>query len=399
MNFIGLRHLPARQFFLFVAVSIFFSTCGLALLLPLALAHAQASPAQTVLIGFAGGLGKKTQSNLSYSARDGAQMAVDEANQRKPLIGGRPVIFKLLVADDQSDVNFARVTARSFVASGVAGVIGHNTTDTSVAAAPIYADAGIPQLSPTSTGRQFIQGGYRTVFQLLGHSDITSIHLAKVSLEMLKAKRIAVIDNGTVLGTALADVFIRQVKQDDGLVVLRETVNSKTSDFNAVLSHVKNEAADLLFFTGVGPQAVAFSQHCQRLGVTATLLLSGGAVNLEFPDSGPYPEGTHLLLHGLPVESRPGYAQFEKNYRKKFDSPLTAYSMFSYDAVGMLIEALRKNSNAVDPKAAVETLHNMQYKGISGSVSFAVDGSQNNPPYTLYRVSQRKWQVVRTFGG
>ena len=398
MNFICLRHMSAKQSVSFIVISIFFAACTGAFLLPVLPAHAQASSGQTVLIGFAGGLGKKTQSNLSYSARDGAQMAVDDANQRKLQIGGRPVFFKLLVADDQSDVNFARVTAKSFVASGVAGVIGHNTTDTSVAAAPIYADAGIPQLSPTSTGRQFTQGGYRTAFQLLGHSDITSILLAKVSLDMLKAKRVAVIDNGTALGAALAEVFLRQVKQDGGLVVLRDTVNSKTSDFNGVLSRVKSEGADLLLFTGVGPQAVAFSQHCQRLGVNSTLLLSGGAVNLEFPDSGPYPEGTHLLLHGLPVESRPGYAQFEKAYSKKFDSPLTAYAMFSYDAVGMLIEALRKN-NSVDPKAAVETLHNMQYKGISGTVSFAVDGSQNNPPYTLYRISQRKWQVVRTFGG
>jgi len=398
MNFICLRHSSGKQYFPFISISIFFSACVFAVFLPSLSAHAQSSSGQTIFIGFAGGLGKKTQSNLSYSARDGAQMAVDDANQRKLQIGGRPAFFKLLVADDQSDVNFARVTAKSFVASGVVGVIGHNTTDTSVAAAPIYAEAGIPQLSPTSTGRQFTQGGYRTVFQLLGHSDITSIHLAKVSLEMLKARRIAVIDNGTALGAALADVFVRQVKQDGGLVVVRDTVNSKTSDFNAVLSRVKNEGADLLFFTGVGPQAIAFSQHCQRLGINATLLLSGGAVNLEFPDSGPYPEGTHLLLHGLPVESRPGYAQFEKIYNKKFDSPLTAYAIFSYDAVGMLIEALRKN-NSLDPKAAMETLHNMQYKGMSGTVSFAIDGSQNNPPYTLYRVSQRKWQVTRTFGG
>ena len=398
MNFICLRHMSAKHFVSFVVGSIYFATCTFAVLLPQRSAHAQDSSGQTVLIGFAGGLGKRTQSNLSYSARDGAQMAVDEANQRKLQISGRPVVFKLVVADDQSDVNFARVTARSFVASGAVGVIGHNTTDTSVAAAPIYAEAGIPQLSPTSTGRQFTQGGYRTVFQLLGHSDITSIHLAKVAVEMRKARRIAVVDNATALGVAQADVFIRQVKQDGGLMVLRDTVNSKTSDFNAVLSRVKNEGADLLFFTGVGPQAVAFSQHSQRLGVNSTLLLSGGAVNLEFPDAGPYPDGTHLLLHGLPVESRPGYAQFEKTYNKKFDSPLTAYAMFSYDAVGMLIEALRKN-NSLDPRSAVEVLHNMQYKGISGTVSFAVDGSQNNPPYTLYRVSQRKWQVVRTFGG
>jgi len=67
-------------------------------------------------------------------------------------------------------------------------------------------------------------------------------------------------------------------------------------------------------------------------------------------------------------------------------------------AVGMLIEACRKN-NSFNARLAVETLHNIQYAGISGSISFAPDGSKNNPPYTLYRAAQNKWQIVKVFGG
>lgn len=367
-------------------------------IIPKQSAHAEVDAVQIVSIGFAGGLGKKTQTNLSFSARDGAQMAVDEANQRKMVVGGRRVAFKLLVSDDQSDANFARLAANSFVAAGVVGVIGHNATDTSLAAAPIYSEAKIPQLSPTSTGRQFTQSGYKTVFQVLGHSEVTAVHLARIATETLKAKRIVVIDNGTGVGLSIADVFSRQVRQSGGSILFRESLNSKTSDFNGVLSRVKSEGADLLVFTGIGPQATAFSQNCKRLGIASTLLLSGGAVNLEFPDTGAHPDGTYLLMHGLPNEARPGYAQFEKVYKKQFDSALTAYALFSYDAVGMLIEALRK-ANSLNPGDVVGVLHNMQYKGISGPISFAADGSQNNPPYTLYRASQKKWLVVRTFGG
>lgn len=360
--------------------------------------HAQEGAKQVVKIGFVGGLGKLTQSNLSFSARDGAQMAIDEANQRQMVIGGRRIEFELLMLDDQSDVNFARIAANSLVTAGVVGVIGHNTTDTSVAASPIYNEAGIALISPTSTGRQFTQTGYRSVFQLLGHSDITATYLAQLSAQTIKAKRIAVIDNGTALGIGLVDAYVRQIKRDGGDVLFRESVASKTSDFNAVLSRAKQEKAELVFFAGVGPQATAFSQNFQRLGVGATLLLTGGAVNLEFPEAGPHPEGAYVLLQGLPVDTRPGYAQFEKNYRKKYTSSLTAYTMFSYDAVGMLIEALRKK-NSLNPQAAVETLHNMQYKGISGPVSFRADGSQNDPPYSLYKVVQRKWVLVKTYGG
>lgn len=358
---------------------------------------AQEDAAQVVLIGFAGGLGKITQTNLSFSARDGALMAVEEANQRKIIIGGRQVIFKLLVTDDQSDLNFARVTAKAFIAAGVVGVIGHNSTDTSVATAPIYNEANIPMISPTSTGRQFTQTGYRNVFQLLGHSDITSVYLANISEDILKAKRIAVIDNGSVLGVGLADAYSREIKRDGGTVLFRESISNKTSDFNAVLARVKTEEADVLFFTGTGPQGSAFAQNSQRMGIKAKILLTGGGVNLEFPEAGPHSEGSYLLLHGLPVDSRPGYLQFEKTYRRKYESSLSAYTMFSYDAVGMLVEALRKG-NSLNPKTTIETLHSMQYKGISGPISFGVDGSQNNPPYSLYKVVQRKWVLVRTYG-
>ncbi|MFJ9449439.1 MULTISPECIES: branched-chain amino acid ABC transporter substrate-binding protein [unclassified Herbaspirillum] len=397
MNFMCVREMSVRQFISFFAAATPVVLCGLAALLSATPACA-ADDVQTVLIGFAGGLGKRSLSNLSFSARDGAQMAVDDANQRNLVIGGKRVFFKLLVSDDQSDVNFARVVAKSFVTAGVVGVVGHVTTDTSIAAAPFYNEAGIPQISPTSAGRQFSQTGYRTAFQILGHSEASAIHLANVAYDTLKARRIVVIDNSSMLGTSLAETFTRQIRRDGGDVLFRETINSKTSDFNAVLPRVKNERADLLFFAGTGPQAIAFSQNAQRMGVTSTLLLNGGAVNNEFPQTGSHRDGTYLMLQGLPVETRSGYSQFEKAYRKKFDSALTAYTMFSYDAVGMLIEACRKN-NSLNARLAVETLHNMQYAGISGTISFAPDGSKNNPPYTLYRASQNKWQIVKVFGG
>jgi hypothetical protein len=79
------------------------------------------------------------------------------------------------------------------------------------------------------------------VGQKEAHGKISSFHLANVSIGILKSRRIAVIDNGTVLGAGLADVFTHQVTQDGGLVMLRNTVNNKTGDFNAVLSRVKRE--------------------------------------------------------------------------------------------------------------------------------------------------------------
>jgi branched-chain amino acid transport system substrate-binding protein len=353
---------------------------------------------QVVNLGFAGGFGVKQQSNLSFSARDGALLAIEEANQRGLVIGGKAVRFALTVVDDQSEPNFARIAANSFVAANVSGVIGHVSTDTSIAASPIYADAGIPMISPTSTGRNLTARGYRNVFQLLGNSDITSSYLADISGDLLKARRVAVLDNGTQLGASLADDYIARLRKAGIGVVARESVGGKSSDFSATLLRIKAANPDLMFFTAIGPQVMALLQGCKRVGLACRLLATGGGVNLEFPRTGLYPEGSSVLLHGLQVDKRPGYAEFEKNYRKKYDSALSAYAMFSYDAVGKLIEAMRRVDSA-NPRLLSAELHKMQYKGASGPISFAADGTQVNPPYTLYQAGPSLWQGVKSFGG
>lgn len=373
-----------------------------ALMLGAAARHTQAAPAaqreQVVRFGFAGGFGIKQQSNLSFSARDGASMAIDEANQRGLVIGGQPTRFALTVVDDQSEPNFARIAANSFVAAKVSGVIGHVSTDTSIAASPIYADAGIPMISPTSTGSNLTAHGYRNVFQLLGNSSITSAYLADISDQLLKVRRVAVLDNGTGLGAMLAEDYIARLRRLGLSVAARESVGGKSSDFSATLLRIKAVNPDLMFFTAIGPQVVALLQACKRVGLDCKLLATGGGVNLEFPRTGLYPEGSSVLLHGLPVDKRPGYAEFEKNYRKRYDSALSAYAMFSYDAVGMLIEAMRRLDSA-DPRPLSAELHKMQYKGASGPIAFAADGRQVNPPYTLYQAGASLWQGVKSFGG
>ncbi|WP_197091042.1 branched-chain amino acid ABC transporter substrate-binding protein [Herbaspirillum chlorophenolicum] len=373
-------------------------TGALALLGPLPPWALAADNEQSIVLGFAGGLGAKLQTNISFSSRDGALQAIEEANQRNIVIGGKPTRFSLRLADDQSEPNFARITANSLVAAKVAAVIGHDTTDTSVAALPIYAEAGIPMITPTSTGRVITASGYTNVFQMPGHTDITTGHLAEATASIVRARRIAVLENGTQLGAALADGFIQNLKSLGVELVTRDSVTPKTSDFNAPLSRLKSSDPELLFFTGVGPQISAFLQNFQRLDLRCKLLVTGGGVNVEFPRAGPYPDGSYLLIHGLPPEKRPGYAEFEKAYRSRFETAISAYTMFAYDAVGMTIEAIRRLDSA-NPKLLIAELHKMKYKGISGNISFTSDGSQANPPYTLYQVSQQYWRPIKTYGG
>lgn len=347
---------------------------------------------QTVLIGVIGPLtiprGKTT--------RDGAQFAVDKINAQGLRVGDKNIVLRLFLADDKNDLNLAVINARAAVAAGVVGVVGHLTTDASIAAAKIYNEAGVPQLSPTSSGREFTQLGYSTVFQLLGHSEYTSQYLAETAIKVLRAKRIMLIDNDTLLGKALARGFAAAVTRQGGQIVDSEKINAKSSDFNAAVAKIRNASPDLVFFAGVEPQTSAFAVRLRQFGLQTRLLLAGGAINPLFPrKTEEYPEGTLVLVNGHPVEKVQNFKRLEQAYREKYTSPLIPRTWFAYDAVEMLAEAM-KRAGSTNPRLLSPILHQMKFNGLSGAISFAPDGSLIAPPYTLYRAEQGRWKTLNT---
>lgn len=348
---------------------------------------------QTALIGLAMPL----TTPRGKALRDAVQQGIDDANKRNLVINGKRTVFKLFAVDDKNDDNLAALAARSMVNARVIGVIGHLSTDASLIGAKIYNEAGIPQISPTTTARTFTQQGYRNVFQLLGHTDITTEYLAQSALNLLKAKRIMVIDNDTGLGNALANSFTKKLKANSMDVVARASISQKTSDFNAVLAQAKEVNADLIFLAAIVPQSFAFAQRMQQQKISAKLMLAGGAVNYNFPESSDeYDNNTWILVHGLPEEKLPGFKNLEKNYAAKFTTKLIPQSLFSYDCVGALVEAARQ-ANSLLPGKLVDALHKIRLAGVSGPVSFDADGSLNDPAYSLYQVHQKRWQLVKTF--
>ena len=96
-----------------------------------------------------------TISHLGKDLENGTRLAIEEANAKGVSIGGKKVKFELLGEDDQADPRTGTTVAQRLVDAGVKGVIGHLNSGTSIPASRIYDQAGIPQVSPASTGSSF----------------------------------------------------------------------------------------------------------------------------------------------------------------------------------------------------------------------------------------------------
>jgi branched-chain amino acid transport system substrate-binding protein len=105
---------------------------------------------ESVKIGYSGPLTGPIAAVGKYS-ENGVLLAIDEANAANTLIGGKPVQFILESRDDMGDPKAATTAAQRLVDDGVAGVIGHLNSGAPLPASKIYADAGVPEISPAST--------------------------------------------------------------------------------------------------------------------------------------------------------------------------------------------------------------------------------------------------------
>ncbi|AGP44629.1 Leucine-, isoleucine-, valine-, threonine-, and alanine-binding protein precursor [Serratia plymuthica] len=374
---------------------------------PLALAAAvlatlgTAAPAQaadTILIGLAGPL-TGPSARIGKDLENGAQLAIADANAQKPTLNGKPVTFKLLSEDDQSDPRTAVAVAQRLVDEGVAGVVGHWNTGTSIPAARIYHDAGIAQVAPVATGHAYTQQGFDTSFRVMGHDDDGGNYAGEYAVRVLKAKRIAVIDDRTAFGQGLADEFIKSLAAQGIQPVAREYVDDKTVDFSAVLTTVRSKNADLIFFGGVDSQAAPLARRIKQLGMNTQLMGAGGFVSQTFLTLAQKEgEGVVALEPGLPLEQMPGGKAFEQAYRDRYKTHIELHAPFAYDATRVLIAAIEQAGSA-NPADYLPKLRAIHYQGVTGNIAFDPQGNLQQPSFTLYKVVDGKWQPQSVLGG
>lgn len=374
-----------------------FGTLALAALI-LASFNGAGAESTTVLIGLAGPL-TGPSARIGKDLENGAQLAITDANNKKPVIDGKAVTFKLVSEDDQSDPRTAVTVAQRLVDEGVAGVVGHWNTGTSIPAARIYHDAGIAQVAPVATGHAYTQQGFDTSFRVMGHDDDGGNYAGQYAVNVLKAKRIAVLDDRTAFGQGLADEFIRSLKAQGITIIDREYVDDKTIDFSAVLTSIRSKNADLIFFGGVDSQAAPLARRIKQLGMPATLMGAGGFVSQTFLTLAQKEgEGVVALEPGLPVDRMPGGKAFEQAYISRYQTHIELHAPFAYDATSVLIDAIEQ-ANSTDPAKYLPKLRAIRHQGVTGLIAFDGQGNLLNPSFTVYQVINGQWVPKSILGG
>jgi branched-chain amino acid transport system substrate-binding protein len=351
--------------------------------------------AETIEIGCVAPL-TGPQAHLGKDIENGARLAVDTINASTPTIGGQPVQFVLLVEDDQADPKTATVVAQKLVDEGVKGVVGHLNSGASIPASRIYAENGVPQVSPASTAVAYTNQGFDTTYRVMANDSQQGKALGQYATRL--GKRVVVVDDRTAYGQGLIDEVVKSVEASGGKVVGREYTTDKSTDFTAILTSLKSKRPDVVVFGGMDPQAAPMVRQMRTLGMKTPFMGGDGMQSAEFIKlAGPAAQGAIGSSPGLPLEQMPGGADFTKRFGERFGK-VQIYAPFSHDSAVVLIQAMLRAGSA-EPKQYLPELAKTQLDGVIGPIAFDAKGDLRDGPVTLYQVKSGQWQPVETIGG
>jgi branched-chain amino acid transport system substrate-binding protein len=190
----------------------------------------------------------------------GVGQAQDEANQNN-LIGGSGL--RVQIVDDENNAKIAQQVAAEFVKDPqVLAVVGHNASNASLAAVPVYQQGGLVMLSPTSFANQ-LSGAGSYIFRAVPSIRFMAEPLAQYIVKVAQKPNIAVCyDQQAPDNLSFRDELIASLKSHGGKLV------SIDCNFSAPTFNPVNAVAQAI---SGGAQGLLITPHVDRLGKAIAL--------------------------------------------------------------------------------------------------------------------------------
>jgi branched-chain amino acid transport system substrate-binding protein len=289
--------------------------------------------------------------------------------------------------DDAGDPKQGTAAAQKLVDAKVHGVIGHLNSGTTIPASKIYSDAGIVQISPSATNPRYTRQGYQTTFRMVADDVHLGGTLGRYAVTEVKGKSIAVIDDRTAYGQGVADEFEKGVIAAGGTVVGREFTTDKATDFTGILTGLKGKNPDVVFFGGMDAVAGPMLRQLKQLGIQAKFMGGDGICTGALPELAAGAMGDEQVVcaeaGGVEGEAKAELEKFKEAFKAKYNAEVQIYAPYVYDAVMVMAEAMVKADSA-DPAKYLPALKAIEYKGVTGNITFDEKGDIKNGALTLY---------------
>jgi branched-chain amino acid transport system substrate-binding protein len=354
--------------------------------LALALAACVADPAAAdVGIGVAGPAQGPSLTVGSAIAR-GVGDAADRINEEGGVFG-EPIA--IVEADDACSSDRAEAAARDLVARGVKLVVGHPCASAAIAAARVYAAAGVVFIAPTTRHPALTapRAG-ATIFRLAGRDDVQGRSAGEYLARTFPGQPVALIADGSRMAEVLVRGARAALKDSGHEAVLNATVAGRQKDYTSLIAKLREAGTAALFFAGFPIEGGLLLKQMREANLDTVFLGSDALANSQLAETaGADAAGARALR---PHDSAADVSEDAQRDRFGLQRPAGPLAS-AYAAVEAWRAAAAKAQSLAAP-AVAEALQQGTFETVIGRISFDEKGNARVPAYDVVEWKDGAWR-------
>lgn len=317
------------------------------------------------------------------------ELLTDQVNDRGGLNGKE---VELEVADDGGDPRTAVLAAQRLSSKNVVGVIGTYGSSVTEATQDIYAATETLQIANGSTSVRLTEKGLPYFFRTCPRDDEQGRVAVKTMLEN-DYSRIAILHDSTTYAKGLADEARTLLSDEDVEIVFFDALTPGEQDYTTILTQIRQDEPDVVFFTGYYPEAGMLLRQKMQLGLDVPFI--GGDANNN-PDlvniaGNSAAEGFRFLSPPVPQDLPSDEArEFLEAYNAEYGSnPGSIWAVLAGDGFRVLTKAIEE-TGSTDTAVLADYLKNdlEGFPGLTGTINFDEKGDREGDVYRVYEVDE-----------
>lgn len=340
--------------------------------------ESQTAPAPAdIPVGFYGAL-TGGEAAFGQATLQGVQLAAEEINKSGGVLGKK---LRIVTEDDQGKAEeAASVVTKLITRDNVVAIIGENSSNQSLAAAPIAQASKVPMISPSSTNPNVTKKG-DYIFRVCFTDPYQGKALATFVRDNLHLTNAAILkDQKNDYSVGLAQFFTETFVKRGGKIVVEQSYSGGDNDFRPQLTAIKAANPQVLFIPGFYTDVGQIAIQARDLGINAPLV---GGDGWDSPTvitiGGKAVENSYFSDHYFQGEKRDAVQRFVATIKQRSGKAPDANSALGYDAVYILANAMKRGGTTERKSIRDQIAQTRDHQGVSGVITMGPDRDPIKP--------------------
>jgi branched-chain amino acid transport system substrate-binding protein len=331
---------------------------------------------------------------MGQEVANAVRLAAEEWNAKGGVLGRK---IQVVEADDQGNPQIGVAAAEKVAADpAVIATVWGITSVTCIPVSEILQKASLVLITPGCTNPRVTDRRLNNTNRVCARDDAQAPAAAMFAVQDLKAKKIAILDDGTTGPKGFADEFDKRAKTL-GARTLRYQVRAGDKDFRAILGTVPKDV-DLVVPSVWAPEAALIAKQLPDVGLDVRMIGGDGIYEVKdyIEASGGAAEGNYVTFLAPDMRKVPAAAKFVKAFEAKY-GPLSSYGPLAYEATNIIIEAIKKAGKAERAAVRDAVRATRNYRGVLDvPISFDDKGDVIGGLIFVYQVRGMGFEQVKT---